>query len=248
MSTTSLPLLSSRQSVLSGMRAGLSLPPFMVFSAMLGFGSLAKSQDVSLLLTLLSAGGIYGMPGQVAMLEIYATGGTLLAILTGVAMANMRFLPMTIAMMPLYDPSEPLHRWRYLFIHLMSINSWTYMLQTQDYAHPLNRFGFFIGFGFMCISGGLIGAALGWFAAGSFSIEITLTLIFLNPAYFIFLFCTNRKPNILCSIAIGAVLGPAFYLWSPDWGLPFCGLVAGSAGYWLCRRADHQSDLPEKLE
>lgn len=237
-------MLNSRQSVLSGMRAGLSLPPFMVFSAMLGFGSLAKSQDVSLLLTLLSAGGIYGMPGQVAMLEIYATGGTLLAILTGVAMANMRFLPMTIAMMPLYDEREPLYRWRYLFVHLMSINSWTYMLQKPDCAHPLNRFGFFVGFGTMCIAGGLAGATLGWFAAGSFSNEITLTLIFLNPAYFIFLFCTNRKANILCSIAIGAVLGPLFYLWSPDWGLPFCGLVAGTAGFWFCRRANTQQPSP----
>ncbi|MBX2823488.1 MAG: AzlC family ABC transporter permease [Gammaproteobacteria bacterium] len=244
MNTETLPQLSTGQSVVAGLRAGISLPPFMVFSAMLGFGSLAKSQDISLLLALLSAGGIYGMPGQVAMLEIYATGGTLLAILTGVAMANMRFLPMTIAMMPLYHSKEPLYRWRYLFVHLMSINSWTYMLQTPECAHPLNRFGFFVGFGTMCICGGLVGTTLGWYAAGSLSAEITLTLIFLNPAYFIFLFCTNRKPNILFSIAIGAVLGPVFYLWSPDWGLPFCGLVAGSIGFWICRRPSEQRQVP----
>lgn len=239
------PLLTSSQSVLAGIRAGVSLPPFMVFSAMLGFGSLARSQDISLLLSLMSAVGIYGMPGQVAMLEIYATGGTLLAILTGVAMANMRFLPMTIAMMPLYDPKEPLYRWRYLFVHLMSINSWTYMLQTPGCAHPLNRFGFFVGFGTMCISGGLIGTALGWYAAASLSTEVTLTLIFLNPAYFIFLFCTNRKPNIVLSIILGALLGPVFYLWSPDWGLPFCGLVAGTAGFWICRKTGQRKSRQE---
>jgi len=218
------------------MRAGISLPPFMVFSAMLGFGSLAKTQDVSLLMTLLTAGGIYGMPGQVAMLEIYATGGTLLAILTGVAMANMRFLPMTIAMMPLFDRADKLYSWRYLFVHLMSINSWTYMLQFSHQIERESRAGFFIGFGLMCISGGLLGSTLGWFAAGSLSTEITLTLIFLNPAYFIFLFCTNKRANILLSIAFGAVLGPVFYLWSPDWGLPFCGVIAGTAGFVLGRR------------
>jgi len=218
------------------MRAGISLPPFMVFSAMLGFGSLAKTQDVSLLMTLLTAGGIYGMPGQVAMLEIYATGGTLLAILTGVAMANMRFLPMTIAMMPLFDRADKLYSWRYLFVHLMSINSWTYMLQFSHQIERASRAGFFIGFGLMCISGGLLGSTLGWFAAGSLSTEITLTLIFLNPAYFIFLFCTNKRANILLSIAFGAVLGPVFYLWSPDWGLPFCGVIAGTAGFVLGRR------------
>ncbi len=209
----------------------------MVFSAMLGFGSLAKSQDISLLTTLLTAAGIYGLPGQVAMLEIYATGGTLLAILTGVAMANMRFLPMTIAMMPLFDRQQKIYRWRYLFVHLMSINSWTFLLQNSEQIQARTRTGFFIGFGLMCFGGGLLGSALGWFAAGSLSKEITLTLIFLNPAYFIFLFCTNRRTNVLYAIAIGAVLGPLFYLVSADWGLPFCGLVAGTAGYLLGRKS-----------
>ena len=31
------------------------------------------------------------------------------------------------------------------------------------------------------------------------------------------------------------VLGPVFFKVSPDWGLPMCGLVAGTLGYWLCR-------------
>ena len=61
-----------------GIRAGFSVPSFLVFVAMIGFGSLAKSLGLSLAATILSAAGIYGLPGQVAMLEAYATGASLL--------------------------------------------------------------------------------------------------------------------------------------------------------------------------
>jgi predicted branched-subunit amino acid permease len=213
----------------------------MVFSAMLGFGSLARSQELSLGYSLLSAGGIYGMPGQVAMLEIYATGSSLLVILTGVAMANMRFLPMTIALMPTFNKSDRFYRWRYVFMHLMSINSWTFMLQKTDHVPVSIRCSFFAAFGLMCFTGGLVGTAVGWLAADSLSREVMLTLIFLNPAYFIFLFCTNRQQAIVISIVLGAVLGPVLYTLSPDWGLPACGLIAGSAGFLLTRRKNVSS-------
>jgi len=97
----------------------------MVMVAMIGFGSLARSQNIDLFSTLFSAAAIYGLPGQVAMLELYATGATVMAVIAGVAMANMRFFPMAIVLMPQLSSDDPLYRWRYLVIQVMSINSWT---------------------------------------------------------------------------------------------------------------------------
>jgi hypothetical protein len=37
-------------------------------------------------------------------------------------------------------------------------------------------------------------------------------------------------------MAIGAILGPLFHLVMPEWGLPLCGLVAGSAGFWFDKK------------
>ena len=227
---------TSATHIIRGAKAGMSVPAFMVFVGMIGFGSLAKSQGVSLFATLLTGAGIYGLPGQVAMLELYATGASLLVITIAVAMANMRFLPMSVVLMPLFDPADKLYPWRFLSVQVMSINSWTHMLQVASDMPRSARLGFFTGFGLSCFTLGMCGAVTGWLLAGTLSVEMTVALIFLNPAYFIFLFCCNRNINVLCSLALGALLGPPLYQFSPDWGLPLCGLIAGTSGYLLCRK------------
>ncbi len=226
---------STSSLIVKGLLAGFSVPAFLVFTAMIGFGSLAKSQGLTLASTIFSAAGIYGLPGQVAMLEAYATGASLLIILISVAMANMRFFPMTVVLMPLFEPGDRLHGWRYLIVQFMSVNTWSHMQHVAPEMPRSERLGYFSGFAFTCFSFGVLGAAAGWLLAGNLSNAVTTTLIFINPAYFIFLFCTSRTRNVIFSIILGAVLGPVFYKISPDWGLPICGLVAGTLGYWLCR-------------
>lgn len=221
----------------SGFRAGFSLPPLMVFVAMIGFGSLAKSQGIGLIGTLLATAGIYGLPGQIAMVELYATSASLIAIITAVSMANMRFLPMTLSLLPEFSRTGSLFRWRYLLVQFISVNSWSYFLPISRKI-PINlRLGFFTGFGAMCFSGGLLGAAVGWQLAGVMPWQITATLVFLNPAYFVFLFCSNSQRSIILSLIGGAILGPMLFKLSPEWSLPLSGLIAGSIGYFLSRVA-----------
>lgn len=203
----------------------------MVFIAMLGFGSLAKSLDVGLVFTLLTAATIYGLPGQVAMLELHATGATMLAVVAGVAMANMRFFPMSVVLAALFGTQGRWYRFRYLVVQVMSINSWSHTLETLPDLPEKDRIAYFTGFGTLCFAGGCCGAATGWLLAASMSLSVTLTLIYLNPVYFIFLFCRNTKPQIVISVVAGAILGPPLYLLSSDWGLPVCGIVAGSIGF-----------------
>ena len=209
----------------------------MVMVAMIGFGSLARSQNIDLFSTLFSAAAIYGLPGQVAMLELYATGATAVAVIAGVAMANMRFFPMAIVLMPQLSTDDPLYRWRYLAIQVMSINSWTHTMDILPKLKPVERLGFFSGFGFVCFLGGLAGSSIGWFAASWFSSAVTVTLVFLNPAYFIYLFCCNTRPSVVASLIAGSLLGPPLYLLSPEWGLPLCGVVAGTIGFCVPRLA-----------
>lgn len=234
------PTVSISKLLARGVRAGFSVPSFLVFVAMIGFGSLAKSMGVTLTATIITAAGVYGLPGQVAMLEAYATGASLLIILISVAMANMRFLPMSVVLMPMFDPDDRLQRWRYLIVQFMSVNTWSHMHHVADDMPRSERLAYFTGFAFTCFSFGVLGAAVGWLLAGNLAIEVTATLIFINPAYFIFLFCSNRNRNIVMSILLGAVLGPLFYLLSPEWGLPVCGLVAGTLGYLLGRTTQHE--------
>lgn len=234
--TTSNRGQSEQQGFVKGLYAGVSLPPLLVLLGMIGYASLAKSLDFSLVETVMGAAGIYGLPGQVALLELYASGASALAIIIAASMANMRFLPMAISLMPIFERSGSFYKWRFAIIHLMSVNSWSFVLQSYPTITANQRFAFFCGFGAVCFACGIAGAILGWMMAGSLPTEITLTLIFLNPAYFVFLFCANRNRNVLLAMAIGAVLGPLFHIVTPEWGLPLCGLVAGSAGFWLDKK------------
>ena len=38
------------------------------------------------------------------------------------------------------------------------------------------------------------------------------------------------------ALMIGAALGPLFHLISPEWGLPFCGVIAGTAAFFIDQR------------
>ena len=221
----------------SGARAAIGVPPLMVLVAMIGFGSLARSQNIDLFSTLFTAAAIYGLPGQVAMLELYATGATAIAVIAGVSMANMRFFPMAIVLMPQLSSDDRSYWWRYLAVQVMSINSWTHTMDILPTLKPGERLGFFSGFGFICFLGGLVGSSIGWFAAYYFSTAVTVTLVFLNPAYFIYLFCCNTRPSIVASLIAGSLLGPPLYLLSPELGLPLCGLLAGTIGFWFPRLA-----------
>ena len=85
------------------------------------------------------------------------------------------------------------------------------------------------------MTAGLAGTALGYHLAGTLPFFITASLIFLNPMYFAFLFAGVRHRNGIMALIIGAVLGPLAHQISPDWGLVFCGVIAGTAAYWLDR-------------
>jgi len=237
-----------RKAVLHGVGDGLSMPFFMVLASMTGFGSLARDSGLSLGVAVTSTATVWGLPGQVAFAELFAVGAPVLAIILASSMANLRFLPMSLSLLALFRADKRAWRWRYLLVALMSINTWTLTLMHGPAMPQELRFYYYMGLCVTCMTGGLMGTALGYHLAVSFPFYITVSLIYLNPAYFIFLFSGVRHRNCILALLIGAVLGPLFHLISPDWGLPFCGLVAGTAAYWIDRRmtpaADPEGDAP----
>jgi predicted branched-subunit amino acid permease len=61
-----------------------------------------------------------------------------------------------------------------------------------------------------------------------------LGLVFINPIYFLILFAGNLVNRAwILALGIGAIVGPALHLLTPEWGLLITGLTAGTAAYFI---------------
>jgi len=219
----------------AGIAAAITMPFWMVIGAMIGFGSLVHAAGLELGIGVASTLGIWGLPGQVAMVELFVLGAPLLAIITTSSMANVRFLPMVIVMMPLFRGDPRAKRWRYLMAQIVSINIWSVTMSRCPDMPLQQRFPFFMGVSVICLLGGAIGTSAGFFLAGNMPAYVTLSLVFLNPAYFVFVFSSVRARNCIIAVIFGAMTGPVLHLLLPNWGVPLTGVLAGSVAFFTDR-------------
>ena len=214
-----------------GMIDGFSLPAFMVAASMIGYGALVQSAGLSLGIAIVSTLGIWGLPGQVAFIEYILLGAPVLSMLIAVSMANMRFLPMSLSLVPMFRGSESGWRLRYLWVQFMSVNTWVGLLRKAPELTPDQRGPYYAGFATICMICGVAGSTTGFLLADTLPFYVTVTMVFINPIYFAFVFAAMRVRACMIALIAGAIVGPPLYLLSPEWSLPFCGLIAGTMGY-----------------
>lgn len=227
--------------------AACGLPAAVLFFSMAGYGAMCREFGLPFEIVIASTPLIWGLPGQIAMAEMIASGAPVIAVALAVAAANARFMPMVMALMPLLrDEKTDVPPWRnYLLAQMVSLNSWTAaMRDCPSIARPLRR-SYFWAFSAVCMSAGTAGAAAGYFATGVLPRPVALGLVFLNPAFFALVFANVRTRAGALALVFGASLGPALHLVSSEWGLPLAGVIAGTAAFGvdegLRRRAEHRA-------
>ena len=223
------------------LRDAFAFPWLVLLASMTGFGSLSRDSGFGLDLALISTVAIWGLPGQVALAELYSGGGELAAVVMASSLANARFLPMAVALMPLLRQGLRRPGWSYALVQLMSVNTWAATLRTApSYAGRDLRL-YYLVFSGVCLSAAAAGTTIGYFAIGSLPRPVTMGLIFLNPLFFALLFASFKGRAVVISLVIGAVVGPLVHLALPDWGLLVTGVAAGSLAFavsrYLARRA-----------
>ncbi len=212
-------------------RDALGLPSLVLLTSMTGFGALARVSELGLGWAWLATAGIWGLPGQLAMVELYVTGTGLVAIAVAVGLANARFLPMAVSFMPLLANGLRRPLWLWLLVQLMSINSWVGSLRAFPTVPIALRRDYYVAFALQCLMAGLLGTGLGYMGAAALPDSVTLGLIFLNPVFFaIILAGTPQWPGRVALLA-GAFIGPPLFWVSPDWGLLLTGVVGGTVAF-----------------
>ncbi|NNG04600.1 MAG: AzlC family ABC transporter permease [Inquilinus sp.] len=231
------PFGSPRAAFLGAAREALGTPALVLGASYVGFGSLVKVSGWTAAMGLFSTATGWALPGQVALVELYAAGASLASIAAAVTLTNVRLLPMTATLMPrLAAPEMP--RWRlYAAAHLVAVTGWVASMRTCPTLPPAERLPYLLGFSGILWVTTMLCTLAGYFLAGSVPAYVTLGLVFLNPIYFMLVLSTdlaNRRR--LLALVFGAVGGPLFHLATPEWGLLITGLVAGTLAYALGRR------------
>jgi predicted branched-subunit amino acid permease len=219
-----------------GLIDATGMPALVLFASMVGYGSMAREAGLTLWTAVASTGLTWGLPGQIAMIELYTLGAPVLAIVAASSAANARFLPMVLSVMPMFNEALPRKRWRYVVAQFMSLNPWAAIMREGPSMRPVDRPAYYAGFAGVCVSAALFGTGAGFVLAGTLSREVTLTLVFLNPVFFTLVFADARGRASIMAVLAGIVAGPLFHLLSPDWGLLLTGAVAGTAVYLVDRK------------
>lgn len=171
----------------------VGLPALVLIASMAGFGSLARESGLGLGTGLLATAGVWGLPGQLALAELYAAGAGTLAVVLAVSLANARFLPMAVSCIPLMSAGVKQKRWLFLVVQLLSINSWGASLRNFPHLPVHLRVHYFVVFALVCMSAGLVGTAIGYLALGVLPRPVALGLIFLNPVFFAMVFANTSE-------------------------------------------------------
>lgn len=213
----------------------LSLPAFILFFTMMGFGSLARGAGFGADMAAVASLLIWGLPGQLAMAELTRTGQGLVAIVFACSLANARFLPMVVAFMPTLARERASLPRMLLDAQLLSINSWAMCMREFPQVEAAYRHRYYVTFASSILLAAIAGTLLGFHSAVLLPAPLVLGLIFVSPLFFALVLSAVPGRAERISMLLGCATIPlAHYLW-PAVDLLITGLVGGSLGFALAR-------------
>tara|TARA_B100000674_G_scaffold159892_1_gene127706 strand:+ start:811 stop:1512 length:702 start_codon:yes stop_codon:yes gene_type:complete len=208
-------------------------PAIALACSFIAIGALLKNIGFNLQQSFFSTFFTYALPGQLVMAESFIIGASLINIFIGVWLVNARLFPMAVSMFPLLKSNKQ-PKWKYyLSCHFLAVSSW--LIMKKDYRTITEEFriDFWIGIGTATWSIAIISTVFGFFVSDYLSKDMMIGLAIVNPIYFFCMLIGSIK-NIAIgtSVILGTILGPAFYLISPEWCILFAGVSAGIIAFF----------------
>ncbi len=216
-----------------GVQAALGAAALAMGATFLAFGAAVREAGLGPGWALACSLGVYGMAGQLVLLQATAGGGSIAAAVAGATAANARFLPMAVAIAPLLGPRRPAWR-RALSLPFIAITPWAAAMRALPVLPEARRLPWFLGFAL--VSWFLAGAATGagYALAPLLPQPVLAALLFTNPLYFALLLAADLgRKGVREAVVAGLLAAPLV----PLIGLPLAGVLAGTAAFlWIRRR------------
>ena len=208
-------------------------PAIALGCSFLAIGALLKNIGFNFQQSFFSTFFTYALPGQLVMAESFLVGASLVNIFIGVWLVNARLFPMAVSMFPLLK-SKKQPKWKYyISCHFLAVSSWLIMKKDYRKINLDNRIDFWMGIGTATWSIAIFSTILGYLVSDYLSKDMMIGLAIVNPIYF---FCmllgTMKNTAIGTSVILGTILGPLFYLVSPEWCILYGGVTAGIVAFF----------------
>lgn len=221
-----------------GARDALALPAWVVGFALVGVGGLAQDVGYPLGATVLSTLLIWAGPAQVLFFGAIAAGVSLPLIAAAIGLSSIRFLPMTLSLMPLIRrPGQGLAT-QIVLAHYIAVTVWVECSRRLPSMPAHERQPYFIGFANACILVTATFTGLGWFLTGILPAPLASGLLFVTPIYFTLALTAAARTRIdVVATVLGFALLPLFAsLVGRDFDLLLTGLVGGTVAYFVGRK------------
>ena len=220
-----------------GARDALILPAWVVGFSLFGVGSLASDVGHPAGAAVLSTLLIWAGPAQVILYAGLASGVALPALAAAVCLSSIRFLPMTISVMPLIRRPGQSILTQLIAAHFVAVTVWIESLRRLP-ALPLeHRLSYYFGFAVptLCLSS--LMTLAGFYLVDVLPTSLAAGLLFLTPVFFtLALSAGARTAGDWTAIALGFGLAPLFTLLvGRDFDLLATGLSGGTLAYLIGR-------------
>ncbi len=226
----------------TGLVEALGAPALAMGATFLAFGAAVAEAGLSPAWALLSTGAVYGMAGQLVLLQAAGLpGAAALPAVVAATAANARFLPMSVAIAPLLGPRRPLWR-RLAALPFIAITPWAAAMRRLPGLEESARLPWFLGFALASWCVAMAATAAGHLAAPALPAPLRAALLFANPLYFALLLAADLgRPGVRGAVIGGALAAPLALWLGPAWGLLAAGLVGGTGAFWLGRRTGRRA-------
>jgi predicted branched-subunit amino acid permease len=216
-----------------GARDALSLPAWVVGCSLLGVGSLARDAGFPAGAAVLSTLLMWAAPAQAIFFASVIAGTSMPAIGLTICLSSIRFLPMTLAFLPLLRRPGQGTAIQLAAAHLVAVTTWVEGQRRLPGLPVPERLPYFFGFSLACIGVSAITIYIGYFLVSALPLPLAAGLLFLTPVYFsVSLVAGARDRGDWAAILAGYLLAPAFTaLLGKDLDLLATGIVGGTAAY-----------------
>ena len=207
-------------------------PAIALGCCFIAIGALLKNIGFNIQESIFSTMLIYALPGSLVMAESILVGASLVSIFIAVWFVNARLYPMAVSLFPLMmDENQP--KWKYyLSCHFIAVSAWLIMKNNYETIEKKDRVDFWIGIGSATWSVAVLSTIIGFYLSDYLNKDMLMGLAILNPIYFTCMMVGAMKTiQVTLSVLLGAILGPVFYFFSPEWSILLGGLIAGSFAF-----------------